>query len=223
MVVRVFRIGEVKNGVIRTEEKAGPCKGGDLAIFLSHQEYSSNLSPAPSWHLLLTIGEGVSRRRISVELSPLFSAEEFELSNFKPHRLSIPSPDRETDIFFFRNRFFVTEREIVSDQDHEEVILRIKKITYDEDTELVALRSAVANIEAAIEFERSGPRREPISDDVKLVVWSRDGGACARCGSKEKMHFDHIIPVVKGGGNGENNIQLLCQSCNLKKSDRIAF
>ncbi len=117
----------------------------------------------------------------------------------------------------------MTEREIVSDQDHEEVILRIKKITYDEDTELVALRSAVANIEAAIEFERSGPRREPISDDVKLVVWSRDGGACARCGSKEKMHFDHIIPVVKGGGNGENNIQLLCQSCNLKKSDRIAF
>jgi hypothetical protein len=221
MVIRVFKIGEVNDGAVRPEAKAGPFKGGDLAAFLTNQEYSSNSIPAPNWTMSLIIGE--DRRKISIDLAPLFSNDEFELSHLKPHRLSMPMTDREVDVFFFKNRFFFTEREIVSNQDYEEVILRIKKITYDEETELVALRSAVANIEAAIDFQRSGPRREPISDDVKLVVWSRDGGACVRCGSKEKMHFDHIIPVVKGGGNGENNIQLLCEGCNLKKSDRIAF
>jgi hypothetical protein len=126
-------------------------------------------------------------------------------------------------ILLFRGRWFVTERPIKTDLDREEAHLRIKKIVYDEESELTALRSAVANIEAAIEFQRSGPRREPIPDDVKLLVWSRDGGACVRCGSKEKLHFDHVIPVAKGGGNSAVNIQLLCEICNLKKSDKIAF
>jgi len=124
---------------------------------------------------------------------------------------------------FFRGRFFLTERPLLINTDHDEVGLRIKKIVYNEGAELTALKSAVSNMEAAIRFERSGPRRDPISDDVKLLVWSRDGGACIRCGSKEKLHFDHVIPVVKGGGNSAANIQLLCETCNLKKSDKIAF
>ena len=79
------------------------------------------------------------------------------------------------------------------------------------------------NVEAAIEYQRSGPKRDPIADDVKLLVWARDGGACVRCGSKENLHFDHIIPVAKGGGGEVTNIQILCQRCNLQKSDKIAF
>jgi len=37
------------------------------------------------------------------------------------------------------------------------------------------------------------------------------------------LHFDHIIPVAKGGGNTKKNIQILCQTCNLKKADHIAI
>jgi 5-methylcytosine-specific restriction endonuclease McrA len=78
-------------------------------------------------------------------------------------------------------------------------------------------------MEAAIAFQQSGPKREVIPDDVKLLVWSRDGGACTRCGAKQQLHFDHVIPVAKGGSNVPVNIQLLCQPCNLRKSDKIAF
>jgi 5-methylcytosine-specific restriction endonuclease McrA len=99
----------------------------------------------------------------------------------------------------------------------------VKKAVYDEEAELSSLRAAVANLEAAIEFEKSGPRRDPIREDVKLLVWARDGGCCVRCGSKQELHFDHVIPVAKGGGSSEANIQILCQMCNLKKSDRIAI
>ena len=72
-------------------------------------------------------------------------------------------------------------------------------------------------------LSQQGVQRTPISEPVKLLVWTRDEGKCVRCGSSENLHFDHIIPVAKGGGNSENNIQILCEHCNLQKSDRIAF
>jgi len=40
------------------------------------------------------------------------------------------------------------------------------------------------------------------------------------CGNKITMknkHIDHILPLAKGGNNDRKNLQLLCQSCNLKK------
>ena len=64
-------------------------------------------------------------------------------------------------------------------------------------------------------------RREPIPEDVRIYVWRRDGGRCVRCGSQERLEYDHVIPVIKGGSNTERNIQLLCETCNRKKSDSI--
>ena len=133
------------------------------------------------------------------------------------------SPSEYPRVLLFRDRFFLPEREITTNLEREEVVLRVKKAVYEEESELTALRASVANFEAAAEYQRSGPKREPISNDVKLLVWSRDGAACVRCGSSEKLHFDHVIPVAKGGGNNADNVQILCQACNLKKSDRIAF
>jgi hypothetical protein len=57
---------------------------------------------------------------------------------------------------------------------------------------------------------------------VKLSVWKRDKGKCTTCGSKENLHFDHIIPYSQGGSSKDaKNIQILCLSHNLTKSDRI--
>ncbi len=63
--------------------------------------------------------------------------------------------------------------------------------------------------------------REPIPEAVRMFVWRRDGGKCVKCGSKENLEFDHIIPVSKGGSNTERNIQILCEHCNREKSDKI--
>ena len=60
-----------------------------------------------------------------------------------------------------------------------------------------------------------------ISSSVKIAVWRRDQGKCVDCESKEKLEYDHIIPVAKGGSNTERNIQLLCEKCNRKKSATI--
>ncbi len=60
-----------------------------------------------------------------------------------------------------------------------------------------------------------------ISKCVKISVWRRDCGKCVECGSQEKLEYDHIIPVAKGGSNTERNVQLLCEKCNRQKSANI--
>ena len=64
-------------------------------------------------------------------------------------------------------------------------------------------------------------RNRNITEDVKDSVWNRDGGKCIQCGDNENLEFDHIIPFSEGGSNTKRNIQLLCQPCNRKKSNKI--
>lgn len=61
-----------------------------------------------------------------------------------------------------------------------------------------------------------------IPTTVKLEVWKRDKGCCTNCGSKDNLHFDHILPYSKGGTSLKaENIQLLCARHNLTKRDNI--
>jgi hypothetical protein len=66
----------------------------------------------------------------------------------------------------------------------------------------------------------NGSQREPIPKAIQREVWQRDKGRCVECGSQERLEFDHIIPVSKGGANTARNLQLLCESCNRRKSGK---
>jgi len=70
--------------------------------------------------------------------------------------------------------------------------------------------------------ETESYKRERISEEVRIAVWRRDDGKCARCGSRENLEYDHIVPVSKGGGNTARNIELLCEKCNRSKSNNVA-
>ena len=61
-----------------------------------------------------------------------------------------------------------------------------------------------------------------IPSAVKIEVWKRDKGSCIKCGSKENLHFDHIVPYSQGGSSKDaKNIQILCSRHNLEKHDNI--
>jgi hypothetical protein len=61
-----------------------------------------------------------------------------------------------------------------------------------------------------------------IPSAVKLEVWKRDKGCCVKCGSRENLHFDHIIPYSLGGSSKKaENVQILCGKHNLAKRDKI--
>jgi hypothetical protein len=61
-----------------------------------------------------------------------------------------------------------------------------------------------------------------ISAQVRIAVWRRDQGKCVECGSQERLEYDHIIPVAKGGSSTERNVQLLCEKCNRDKAAQVA-
>jgi 5-methylcytosine-specific restriction endonuclease McrA len=44
----------------------------------------------------------------------------------------------------------------------------------------------------------------------------------AKCGSREYLEYDHIVPLSKGGSNTARNVELLCEKCNRSKGGNIA-
>jgi hypothetical protein len=82
------------------------------------------------------------------------------------------------------------------------------------------IKRAVAMMEQADAF--TTPTREAIPDEVKVFVWNRDSGRCVTCSSKQRLEFDHVIPVALGGANTARNLQLLCEVCNRAKGASLA-
>ncbi len=66
-------------------------------------------------------------------------------------------------------------------------------------------------------------KRDPIESRLRHEVFKRDNYKCLECGKTNKnttLHVDHIIPVAQNGTDELDNLQTLCQACNLAKSNR---
>ena len=196
---------------------------GDIATILTNNYFDENV---PTTDLLMTliIGQGVAAREIKLEFP--VATEALKAQGSKPVSLSSEETFKLNEgeylgVFIFRNQIFMVEAGYIERTSEEEAVLLIKKQVYSDDNKLKRLKQEVEVMERVI--NKSGFKRTPTPEAVKLLVYTRDEGKCVRCGSCENLHFDHIIPVSKGGGNSESNIQLLCEYCNLQKSDRIAF
>ena len=66
-------------------------------------------------------------------------------------------------------------------------------------------------------------KRNPLDTRLRHEVFKRDGYKCLECGATNKdktLHADHIIPVSQGGSDELNNLQTLCDDCNLAKSNK---
>ena len=83
----------------------------------------------------------------------------------------------------------------------------------------VSVTVPFSTAESPLPYEQT--TREPIREAVRSEVWRRDGGQCVKCGSKQNLQFDHIIPVSKGGATTVPNLQLLCGACNGAKGSKI--
>ena len=68
-------------------------------------------------------------------------------------------------------------------------------------------------------------QRTHIPRGLRHEVFKRDNYTCQECGATKedgaKLHIDHIIPVSQGGTDELDNLQTLCDKCNLNKSNLI--
>lgn len=89
---------------------------------------------------------------------------------------------------------------------------------------LDAIAAKSMRAEKRLQRENAGgqqPSDRHISQAVRIEVWRRDGGKCVRCSSRNRIEFDHIIPVIEGGGSTARNVELLCEACNRAKSCKV--
>lgn len=74
--------------------------------------------------------------------------------------------------------------------------------------------------------EAAGRRRAPAGVKVDYDrILERDGMVCHICGDdiadRSDLHFDHVIPLSKGGPHVESNIRPSHAGCNMRKRARI--
>jgi 5-methylcytosine-specific restriction endonuclease McrA len=76
-----------------------------------------------------------------------------------------------------------------------------------------------------LKYHTGDTRSVPLN--VRLKVLSRDSFRCAYCGRSPatdvgvELHLDHKVPFSMGGKTTIDNLQTLCQQCNLGKSDSL--
>ena len=67
--------------------------------------------------------------------------------------------------------------------------------------------------------------RGDVSDSMRYDILNRDNYTCVICGASARhgarLHIDHIIPIAKGGKSTPDNLQTLCERCNIGKSDKL--
>jgi len=155
----------------------------------------------------LVVGKGPSARVIHLDLDPSYQPDSPEPTN----PLGLDG--------FWAYRGTVVQVAGGNELSLEEIRLKIKHAVLRHDKAFERMRR---EIEALENVEKADiARRERIPDSVRLFVWQRDQGKCVKCGGAEKLEFDHIIPIAKGGSNTERNIQLLCEQCNRAKGVTI--
>ena len=65
--------------------------------------------------------------------------------------------------------------------------------------------------------------RNPISNSLRHEVFKKDDYTCIECGAtkdERTLHVDHITPVSQGGTDELDNLQTLCEKCNIAKNNR---
>ena len=73
-------------------------------------------------------------------------------------------------------------------------------------------------------FFEGNTTKRTISLKLRSEILRRDDYKCVHCGRRSddgvKLHIDHILPFSKGGLTVKENLQTLCNECNIGKSNR---
>lgn len=214
MPIKVELIARIIERKIITEKN---CDAGNFAAFLTNAKRTSNPAPEAYFIIRIEIGEAHLKRIVFLDLEPTINVTDYQKSFTTPVHLFQGNPC----FWYYRGKVYQTSRDEFLPDEMDEVILRIKLHDIEESQEINILRRKISNLITAIENKPTSNNRKRIPDDIQMAVFSRDNGQCVKCDAQSELHFDHLIPISKGGSDTVENLQILCRMCNQRKSNNI--
>ena len=93
----------------------------------------------------------------------------------------------------------------------------------------VSVRAGVGNKGAGVppSHKATADKKRSVGWRVRHLVMKRDGFRCVMCGASPAvtvgvvLHVDHIFPESRGGDCSIDNLQTLCEVCNVGKGNLI--
>jgi len=74
---------------------------------------------------------------------------------------------------------------------------------------------------------KGSPKGRHVPAEIRRTVWQRDAGQCTfvsdagkRCDAHDRLEFDHVVPVAKGGLTTASNLRLRCRAHNQFEAER---
>lgn len=98
------------------------------------------------------------------------------------------------------------------------------KHPYKEEFEKWCVNLFDKKIKKKINKKEKNNKRNPLDSKLRHECFKRDNYTCKECGANNKenvLHADHILPVSQGGKDELDNLQTLCEKCNLAKSNKM--
>ena len=112
-----------------------------------------------------------------------------------------------------------------------DLLSKVEKYKKDDETVIEFIENAILKSlpkEALSQEElKEINRRRNIKDTTRYSVLERAGFKCQCCGIKPLknndviLHIDHIIPYSLGGSDNIDNLQVLCNKCNISKRNKF--
>ena len=141
---------------------------------------------------------------------------------------------KKTNIQFIYNEMIEhSKREAISNISNinNDIIIKIEKCKKENESiiefiENAILKSLPKEVLTQEELKKIN-RRKNINYNTRYAILERAGFKCQCCGIKPLkdnnviLHIDHIIPQSLGGSDETDNLQVLCNKCNISKQNRF--
>ena len=192
------------NPLFAAQEKWASISSQDRAEFrrMRKREFSDYLLPEEVFARFKVIYDEMMRIRVAISAAIISQSGADEFC-----RLDRGEGESAGITFVYRNGTLWSSLRTLT---REQWIALIDRARANDEMMLTALTQGSSGIPAATD-------NRFISIEVRREVWRRDQGTCVKCGSQQRLEFDHMIPVAMGGGSTARNVQLLCENCNRTK------
>lgn len=82
-------------------------------------------------------------------------------------------------------------------------------------------RSLDVPLKCVREPKRRRAKRRSLGKRMREEILITFGYRCLICERTERLCIDHVYPVSRGGSSRFENLQVLCETCNARKHDKV--